>query len=189
MKHPYLISSHHPFSTLLVSHFHLATEHQGRHITLGALREEDFFLTHGSSFVKKYLHSCMTCRRLRGAPQLQKMSDLPVDRLEESPPFAYSGMDVFGPDLISESRSTRQYNSDRKVWGLVFTCLVIRAIHIEPLPSMDTSTFKNALRRFFAIRGICKLFRSDHGSNFVGARNQDLSEISFHDIKSEIDHN
>ena len=149
VKHPYLISSHHPFATLLVSHFHLATKHQGRHITLGAVREAGFFLTHGSSFVKKYLRGCMTCRKLRGAPQLQKMSDLPVDRLEESPPFTYSGMDVFGPYLISESRSTRRYNSDWKVWGLVFTCLVSRAIHIEPLPSMDTSTFKNAIRRFF----------------------------------------
>lgn len=34
---------------------------------------------------------------------------------------------------------------------------------------MDTSSFINALHRFFAIRGAVKLFRSDCGNNFVSA--------------------
>ena len=40
---------------------------------------------------------------------------------------------------------------------------------------MDTATFKNALRRFLALRGHCKLLRSDRGTNFVGAKNQDIN--------------
>lgn len=40
---------------------------------------------------------------------------------------------------------------------------------MEILESLSTSGFINALRRFTAIRGPVKLFRSDRGTNFVGA--------------------
>ena len=39
---------------------------------------------------------------------------------------------------------------------------------------MDTATFINSLRRSFSIRGQCKLIRSDRGTNFVGAPNDNL---------------
>lgn len=112
------------------------------------------------------------------------MSDLPRDRLSESPPFTYCGMDAFGPIQVTEGTTTRRTNSEKKVWGLLFTCLVTRAVHVEPLPFMDTPTFRNALRRFFSIRGVCQLIRSDQGTNFMGARNEDLS---IQDINSEIE--
>ncbi|XP_039516658.1 uncharacterized protein LOC120470972 [Pimephales promelas] len=51
----------------------------------------------------------------------------------------------------------------------MFTCLVTRGVHIEVVESLSTSSFINALRRFLAIRGPTKLFRSDCGTNFVGA--------------------
>lgn len=44
-----------------------------------------------------------------------------------------------------------------------------RAIHIEFTESMDSSSFINALRRFFGIRGPAKQISSDCGTNFVGA--------------------
>ena len=48
----------------------------------------------------------------------------------------------------------------------------IRAVHIEVIESMDTSSFINALRRFLAIRGPVIQLRSDCGTNFVGACNE-----------------
>ena len=57
--------------------------------------------------------------------------------------------DVFGPIIVTEGKTTRKLSSEIKVWGLLFICLVSRAVHIEPLPGLDTVTFKNALRRFF----------------------------------------
>lgn len=117
------------------------------------------------------------------------MSDLPKERLQESPPFTYCGMDVFGPIILTDGKTTRHATADRKSWGLLFTCLVSRALHIEPLPGLDTSTFKNALRRFFCIRGNCKFLLSDRGTNFIGARNQDALDSSFDELKSEIELN
>lgn len=56
-----------------------------------------------------------------------------------------------------------------KRWAVIFTCLVIRAVHIEVLEEMSSSSFVNALRRFVALRGEVRVICSDCGTNFVGA--------------------
>lgn len=65
------------------------------------------------------------------------------------------------------SRKTRGGQASCKRWAVLFTCT--RAIHIEVKESMDTSSFINALRRFFAIEGAVKQIRSDCGTYFIGA--------------------
>lgn len=96
------------------------------------------------------------------------MADLPPDRLATDPPFTYVGLDVFGPWMVA-SRHTRGGLANSKRWVLIFTCLTIRAVHFEFINSLDASTFINALRRFFAIRGPVKQIRSGCGTNFKGA--------------------
>ena len=49
----------------------------------------------------------------------------------------------------------------------MFTCLTIRAVHIEIVHSMDTELFINATRRFIARRGRPEEIRSDNRGNFV----------------------
>ena len=41
----------------------------------------------------------------------------------------------------------------RKKYGVLFTCLVAHAVHIEVIHSMDTYSFIHALRLFIARRG------------------------------------
>ena len=50
-----------------------------------------------------------------------------------------------------------------KRYGVLFTCLSIRAIHIEVAHSLDTESFINALRRFVSRRGTPEEIRSDNG--------------------------
>lgn len=85
----------------------------------------------------------------------------------EAPPFTFCGVDLFGPFLIREGR-----NKNLKIWGVLFTCLAMRAIHVETVNFMTTDSFINAVRRFIAIRGPLRLLRSDRGSNIVGAENE-----------------
>ncbi|CAI5663179.1 unnamed protein product [Oreochromis niloticus] len=94
------------------------------------------------------------------------MSDLPTQRLDTSPQFTFCGMDCFGPFL------TKQARKEHKRYGLLFTCLCCRAVHIEMLDNMTTDAFINALRCFIAIRGVVSEIRCDQGSNFVGAKNE-----------------
>ena len=89
------------------------------------------------------------------------MGDLPSDRVTpDKPPFSFVGVDCFGPFMVKRGRSLV------KRYGVIFTCLTIRAIHIEVVQSMDTDSFVNSLRRFMARRGKPEIIRSDNGTNF-----------------------
>lgn len=117
------------------------------------------------------IHHCVTCRKMRGKPINLKMADLPKDRLTRSPPFTFVGVDVFGPWTII-TRRTRGGSAHSKRWAVLFTCLYSRAVHIEVIEEMTSSSFVNAMRRFVAMRGAVSEFRSDRGTNFVGAASE-----------------
>ncbi|KAJ7991249.1 hypothetical protein DPEC_G00295360 [Dallia pectoralis] len=96
------------------------------------------------------------------------MADFPPERLHIGPPFTYVGVDVFGPWQIV-ARRTRGGQAQSKRWAMLFCCMSSRAVHIEIIDFLDTSSCINALRRFFAIQGPAKQIRSDWGKNFVAA--------------------
>ena len=98
------------------------------------------------------------------------MGDLPPDRAEIGPPFINVGFHVFGLWTV-QARRTRAVALNKRR-GVVFTCLVSRAIHIELLEMMDASSFICTLRRFFSIQGPSLRLRCDRGSNFVGAKTE-----------------
>ncbi|XP_067250257.1 uncharacterized protein [Chanodichthys erythropterus] len=165
---PLILPGHCHITSLLIQHYHKQVAHQGRIFTEGALREAGFWIIGGKRRISSVIFQCLQCRRLRGKILTQKMSDLPPERLSMDPPFSYVGLDVFGPWMVT-SRRTRGGQANSKRWAVLFTCMSTRAIHIEVIESMDSSSFINALRRFFAVRGPAKQLRSDCGTNFVGA--------------------
>jgi hypothetical protein len=167
-KMPILIPGRSHIAMLLVRHFHENVCHQGRHFTEGAIRSAGFWITGGKRLIANVIHRCVTCRKLRGKFSEQKMSNLPTERVTPTSPFTFVGVDVFGPWSIV-TRRTRGGAASSKRWAVMFTCLASRAIHIELIEEMSSSSFINALRRFEAIRGHVKIFRSDRGTNFVGA--------------------
>lgn len=165
-KHPVIIPSGNHVTSLIVKHYHEMVRHQGRGITLNCLRSNGYWVVGGSKTVASLIHSCVLCRRMRRPVEEQRMADLPDDRVEMYPPFLYCGMDCFGPFQIKQGRK------EVKRWGLIFTCMCSRAVHIEPLDDMTTDAFINALRCFLAIRGQVHQIRCDQGSNFVGAKGE-----------------
>lgn len=82
------------------------------------------------------------------------------------PPFTNVGVDYFGPIQVKRGRTTL------KRYGVLFTCMTSRAVHIEVASSLDTDSCIDALRRFICRRGQVKLIRSDNGTNFVGAQRE-----------------
>lgn len=166
LKHPVIMPRNGHLTTLLIRHCHEAVKHQGRGMTINKIREEGFWIVGCRDLVSKYIESCFLCRLLRSHTVQQKMGDLPKDRLEAAPPFTFCGVDIFGHFMIKEGRK------EMKRWGVLFTCLASRAIHVETVNTMNTDSFINALRRFIAIRGPIKLLRSDRGTNITGADNE-----------------
>ncbi|XP_057700851.1 uncharacterized protein LOC130921225 [Corythoichthys intestinalis] len=180
---PILVPGKHHLAQLIIRHFHEKLCHQGRHFTEGAVRAGGFWIVGGKRAVSSVIFKCITCRKLRGRQPEQIMAELPEDRLSTDPPFTNVGLDVFGPWSVTV-RKTRGANADAKRWAVIFTCMSTRAIHIEVIESMDTSSFINALRRFFAIRGGAKLLRSDCGTNFVSAcKELQIDKLGCHNDK------
>ena len=95
------------------------------------------------------------------------MANLPEERLiADHPPFTFVGVDLFGPLLVKQGRS------QLKRCGVLFTCFITRAVHIEVAHILDTSSFIQSLRRFVARRSQVLELQSDNGSNFVGAEHE-----------------
>ncbi len=160
-KHPSILPKAHHVVTLLVNHYHDVSGHSGVEHTLSLIRER-YWIINGRSTVKNTIGRCYSCRKRQSPVSQQKMADLPHDRVTPSkPPFTYTGVDCFGPFEVKRGRSTV------KRYGVLFTCLTVRAIHIEVASSLDTESFINALRRFVARRGQPEEIRSDNGGNFV----------------------
>ena len=86
-------------------------------------------------------------------------------------------MDFFGPFIVKEGRK------ELKRYGVIYTCLVSRAVHLEVANALTTSSFLNSLRRFLSIRGPISLLRADRGTNFVGA-SRELSK-AWSEIKED----
>ena len=171
-KYPVVLPKDSYVSELILQHFHHSSGHSGRNHMLSNLHQH-YWIVGANSAARKIINRCVTCRRLRAKVQSQKMANLPADRLKPNePPFTRVGMDYFGPVEVKQGRSRV------KRYGVVFTCLAVRAVHIEVACSLDTDSCISAIRRFIARRGQVSVIRSDNGTNIVGARKELKKEIN-----------
>lgn len=98
------------------------------------------------------------------------MGDLPKERVTISRPFAYCGVDYFGP--IKVKRYIGRCKSIDMGYGAVFICLATRMIHIECVSDLTTEKFLWALERLAAIYSMPERMFSDNAKTFKGAVNE-----------------
>ncbi|XP_077954078.1 uncharacterized protein LOC144391329 [Gasterosteus aculeatus] len=178
VKHPLILPKGEHITKLILTHCHERICHQGRNQTLTELRANGFWVIGGSNSVAKLIHRCVKCRRLRRPVEEQRMAELPKERVEVSAPFTYCGIDCFGPFITKKARK------EQKRYGLIFTCLASRSVHIEMLEDLSTDAFINALRCFISLRGAVRQIHCDQGTNFVGARNEFQESLKQCDTKT-----
>ena len=129
-----------------------------------ALLRQHFWVINGATTMRQVIGKCVLCRKRNAKAGEQLMANLLEDRLKvNSPPFALVGIDYFGPFLAKQGRS------EAKRYGCIFSCLTVRATHIEVAKDLSTNVFINAMRRFIARRDNPFYIYSDNGANFVGA--------------------
>ncbi|KAL3975057.1 hypothetical protein ACER0C_023683 [Sarotherodon galilaeus] len=165
-KQPAILSKHSKVSEIILRDIHQRTGHCGRNYVLAQLRCR-YWIPQANSAIRKIINKCQICRRISGRVGEQRMADLPEDRLlPDKPPFTNTGVDYFGPFDVKQGRGTV------KRYGVMFTCLTLRAVHIEVADSLDTDSCINAIRRFICRRGQVTIMRSDNGTNFVAAERE-----------------
>ncbi|EFP05238.1 hypothetical protein CRE_04019 [Caenorhabditis remanei] len=85
---------------------------------------------------------------------------LPSIRSQLVAPFAFVGLDYLGP---LRYKSKDEYG---KIWVLLVTCIVTRAIHLEIVQDNTTHSFIMALKRYFGRRGVPQSILSDNSPTF-----------------------
>ncbi|XP_030849642.1 uncharacterized protein LOC115927653 [Strongylocentrotus purpuratus] len=171
-KHPALLPASHHIALLITRHVH-EIGHPGVETTTAKTRRK-FWILQGHRLAKTVKHRCVKCRSAECKRETQKMADWPSSRLApHTPPFYYTSCDYFGPFQVKVGRNKRA-----KHYGVIFTCLNTRAVHLEIATDCSTMEFLHVLRRFFAVRGQPAQILSDNGTQFVGAQRELREMIS-----------
>ena len=168
-RHQVILPRQHYVVELIIRHYHDVSGHSGQENVVSLICQR-YWIIKARTTLRRLLSACFSCRRIQAPIQEQNMAHLPEDRVTSSkPPFSFVGVDCFGPYHVLRGRTIV------KRYGVIFTCLAIRAVRIEIVHSLDTQSFINALRRFIARRGYPEEIRSDNGENFVSA-NKELKD-------------
>ena len=178
---PKLLPKEHVYSKLVIDRSHKRVLHYGVAQTLSELRKE-YWVLQGRSAVRKLVLECLTCIKWEGAPfQTPDFAPLPdfVVSTDDKVSFSYVGIDYFGFMLVKEGDVTS------KVWGCLFTCLKVRAVHLELVESMSSESFLLALERFVSRRGKPKMIISDNASQVILGQ-EVMDRIWFSMLKDEI---
>ena len=72
VKHPYILPKRGQVTSLVICYYHCRIHHQGRGMTLAAIRSSGFWIIGGSTAVAGHISKCVTCRKLRAVTQVQK---------------------------------------------------------------------------------------------------------------------
>lgn len=165
-KRPIILPKNHRITRLLVEDYHRRYHHRNNRTVHNEIRQK-FFVQHLRVVVNSVRKNCQRCKIRYAQPVAPEMADLPEARLAIGfRAFTYIGIDYFGPIYVASGRSSV------KRWGMLITCLTVRAIHIEIVYRMNTESCIMGLRNHMNINGEAEVIFSDNGTNFRGLDNE-----------------
>ena len=159
-KHPILIPKSH-FAVLLMRFQHFIMEHAGVSTLISAVRKS-YWVFGLRRIAKRVKRMCVSCQRQDSAACTQSMAPLPEERVNPAVPFAVTGLDHAGPLYCCDTLR-------KKYWVLLFTCGVVRAVHLELVDALSTYDTVLAFRRLVVRRGLPKVIYSD---NYLSERSE-----------------
>ncbi|UYV80141.1 hypothetical protein LAZ67_18001817 [Cordylochernes scorpioides] len=165
---PILIPTNHPVTELIVKSVHEKMYHCGAQTLRSVLREK-FWIPKARQLVRHVIHKCPRCRRFETKRVDVPEASLPQHRVRDVVVFEVTGIDLGEPLYLEDGR---------KVWFVIFTCGVYRAVHLELVTSLSTEALVGAVERFVARRGCPAVIYSDNGTKLVGLWNE-LYRVNF----------
>ncbi|XP_055524646.1 uncharacterized protein LOC129718180 [Wyeomyia smithii] len=170
LRFPIVLPKDHPVTAKLIHHYHEKFGHGYRETVKNELKQR-FYIASISRLVPRVAKDCMWCKVKRNRPVTPRMAPLPIQRLIPfQRPFSFVGIDYLGPFEVSVNRRKE------KRWIVLFTCMVVRAIHLEIAHSVTTQACLMSVRRFICRRGPPLEIFSDNGTNLKGA-SKELARI------------
>ena len=165
-RQPALLPSDHWISPLITRHAH-QHGHRGVAATTAKIRTK-YWILKATKLSKSVKFKCGFCKEMAHKTETQLMADLLALRLAPcTSPFYHTACDYFGPYTVKIGR-----NKTAKHYGVLFSCLNTRAVHLEMTVDCSTMEFLQVIRRFCAIRGQPSLMMANNGTQFVGAEKE-----------------
>ncbi|XP_062713352.1 uncharacterized protein LOC134290269 [Aedes albopictus] len=172
-RNPIILPRGHRVTDLLLDWYHRRFQHANDETVVNEVRQR-FYIPKLRVQVRLTRKQCKWCRVYKAVPAVPRMGPLPKARLMPfCRPFTMVGIDYFGPYSIRSPTG----RSTLKRWVVLFTCLTVRAVHVEIAANLSTDSCKKAIRRFIGRRGAPREIYTDNGTNFVGASRELAAEI------------
>ncbi|XP_062557014.1 uncharacterized protein LOC134221856 [Armigeres subalbatus] len=172
-RRPILIPREHFFGKIILNHIHRRNLHAGME-TIVADFQRQYWMRSLRKTAKAVVNKCILCARARPRKFQQQMGQLPRPRVNPSPAFTHTGVDLCGPFYILPSPRAK---TKMAVYVCIFVCFSTKAVHLEVVENQSAGAFIAALMRFTALRGRPEVIYSDNGRNFVRA-NKELAELA-----------
>ena len=164
---PIMLGKYHHFTKLIISDAHLKCKHLGLSATLNYIRVHGAWISQGRQVVKSVISECFLCRKHNQfAFNYPKFTNMIKPAVNFFRPFQHVGVDYTGHLWIKGSN-----DKCTKMYILIYTCLNIRAIHLDLLPDMSTSSFLMSFKRFTVAFGVPSHLYSDNALSFVKGGN------------------
>ena len=142
LRQPVILPQKHRVTELIIAQEDINCEHSVGHIHLLSNLSQRFWIVRGKAATKSHRLHCPGCKRRWSKPAQQLMGPVPKYRISEPlRPFLRVGVDYGGPFYTKQGRGRAQ----AKRYLCLFTCLQIRACHLELAYSLDTEGFLMAL--------------------------------------------
>ena len=163
---PVILPLEHRFTRLLLQEMHNNGGHHGQDSMANDVRK-DYWITGLRAAVRCTWTVCQRCKNDRAKPSVPEMGALPAGRTATFVrAFTHCGMDYFGPMDVTVGRR------HEKRYGVLFTCLTTRAVHVELAHDLTTDSAIMAIRRMASRRGYPGAIYSDNGTNLHGAERE-----------------
>jgi len=160
LKTPILVPSSSRFAKLLISAEHEKLLHAGIATTMLELRKH-YWIPKCRRTVKSELGRCNLCKRKKCSVLKQRWAPVPYERtsFQNFRAFGSCGVDYAGPINLSSGKG----------YIVLFTCLRVRAVHLDVVSSLESGEFLRAFDRFVSRRGVPFTLISDNATTFKGA--------------------
>ena len=160
-KHPVILcGGESAFTILIIRDAHDRVLHHGVETTLSFIRMK-YWILKGRKTVKEVVRKCIICKRYQGrVMSAPETADLPEFRVNGSRSFETVGVDFAGPLYLKNKDATS------KVYVLLLTCSLTRAIHLELTPNLNQFSFIRAFIRFMARKCKPSIIIHDNAKTF-----------------------
>lgn len=159
-RNPILLPSKTAATDLMIKDYHRRLDHAGAKAVFAQMAKK-FHVP--MWYVKKVVRSCKLCRERNPLPVRIPMAPLDQGRVAWGHVFSQTGMDFFGPFQLAQGQ---------KGYGLLFTCLTTRAVHLEATSKITVKEWALAVERFVARRGKPTQITCDRATTFLSGAKQ-----------------